>query len=184
MSIPEDSFRGDSFSRDSRSGDSHGDSVGSDSVGGGSGRDDAFQHLSGSLRRALARMPGRVQQSGNTDFLASMPQAPRRFTSTQHLAFEAVVAYVDGELRMNAHMRAATHIAECPVCAGEVDAQRQARTMLRESGEIAVPRHLLGALSQIPSAFDAPEFPTHRPPEDDGARRAAAGRRGRRKPRG
>ncbi|MDF0529033.1 RNA polymerase subunit sigma-70 [Tsukamurella sp. 8F] len=113
------------------------------------------------------------------------PTAPgeRRFTSTQHLAFEAVVAYVDGELRMNAHMRAATHIAECPVCAAEVDAQRQAREMLRESGEISVPRHLLGTLSQIPTAFDAPEFPAYSSTDAD-TRRAAQGRRARRKPRG
>ncbi|MFC7753680.1 anti-sigma factor family protein [Tsukamurella soli] len=127
----------------------------------------------------LRGLPDRTQPDEG-----SGPAGPRRFSSTQHLAFEAVVAYVDGELRMNAHMRAATHIAECPLCAAEVDAQRQARTMLRESGEISVPRHLLGALSQIPSAFDAPEFPTYQPFEEPGARRAEAGKRGRRRSRG
>lgn len=47
----------------------------------------------------------------------------RRFGSTEHLASEAVAAYVDGELRMNAYLRAAEHLAVCPECAAEVEAQ-------------------------------------------------------------
>ncbi|MGV7636429.1 anti-sigma E factor RseA, partial [Mycobacterium kansasii] len=51
-----------------------------------------MEHLSGSFKRAFSRRPG-------------------EFSSTEHLAYEAVVAFVDGELRMNAHLRAGTHIA-------------------------------------------------------------------------
>ncbi|GAB3128972.1 hypothetical protein GCM10027289_09710 [Tsukamurella serpentis] len=122
-----------------------------------------MEHLSGGIKRAFSRRPG-------------------EFSSTEHLAYEAVVAFVDGELRMNAHLRAGHHIASCPLCSAEVDAQRQVRTALRESGEITVPHRLLGQLSQIPTdcrsgaGFDG--FPTFTPgssPRDE------RGRRGRRR---
>jgi hypothetical protein len=76
--------------------------------------------------------------------------APREFGSTEHLSTEAIAAFVDGELRMNAHLRAAHHLSMCPQCAAEVDAQSQARKALRDSCPIAVPNSLLGLLSQIP----------------------------------
>ncbi|WP_019202585.1 hypothetical protein [Tsukamurella sp. 1534] len=122
-----------------------------------------MEHLSGSFKRAFARRSG-------------------EFSSTEHLAYEAVVAFVDGELRMNAHLRAGTHIAECPVCAAEVDAQRQVRNALRESGEITVPHRLLGQLSQIPTECCGPAapfegFPTFKP----GSRRDERNKRGRRR---
>lgn len=81
---------------------------------------------------------------------------PRRtFGSTEHLASEAIAAYVDGELRMNAYLRAAHHLAMCPDCAAEVEAQQQARGILRRAGEVSIPKSLLGTLSQIPTG----EFP-------------------------
>ena len=73
-----------------------------------------------------------------------------RFRPTEHLASEAIAAYVDGELRMNPYLRAAAHLAACPECSAEVEAQQQARGALRDSGEIAIPHTLLGTLSQIP----------------------------------
>ena len=76
--------------------------------------------------------------------------APRQFGYTEHLSTEAIAAYVDGELRMTAHMRAATHLSMCPDCVAEVDAQRQTRAALRESTPVAMPIALLGQLSQIP----------------------------------
>jgi anti-sigma factor ChrR (cupin superfamily) len=75
----------------------------------------------------------------------------RRFGSTEHLASEAIAAYVDGELRMGAYMRAAQHLALCPECAAEVEAQQHARRMLRHcAGDITMPNSLFGALSRIP----------------------------------
>lgn len=125
-----------------------------------------MEHLSGSFKRAFARRPG-------------------EFSSTEHLAFEAVVAFVDGELRMNAHLRAGTHIAQCAVCASEVDAQRQVRNALRESGEISVPHRLLGQLAQIPTECCDPSgpatfegFPTFNP---ESTRRDERDKRGRRR---
>jgi hypothetical protein len=75
----------------------------------------------------------------------------RRFGSTEHLASEAIAAFVDGELRMTAYMRAANHLAMCPECAAEVEAQQQARRELRHcAGDITMPNSLLGILSRIP----------------------------------
>ncbi|WP_137725309.1 zf-HC2 domain-containing protein [Prescottella subtropica] len=78
-------------------------------------------------------------------------RGPRRFGSTEHLASEAIAAYVDGELRMNAYLRASQHLSVCPDCASEVDAQQQARIALRRAAsELSMPSSLLGVLSQIP----------------------------------
>nr|WP_233425449.1 hypothetical protein [Gordonia otitidis] len=76
---------------------------------------------------------------------------PRRFASTEHLAPEAVAAFVDGELGMTAHVRATHHLALCRECMDAVDAQLDARTLLRDSGTVAMPADLLGQLSQIPT---------------------------------
>ncbi|GAA1894681.1 hypothetical protein [Williamsia serinedens] len=107
------------------------------------------------------------------------PARPPEFAPTDHLAPEAVAAYVDGELRFTAHMRAARHLALCVDCAAEVEAQGAARSALRTCGEVTVPRDLLGSLTQIPTReidlrdvpgrpsrrgpLSAPGFPVHRP---------------------
>ncbi|WP_285188456.1 hypothetical protein [Rhodococcus sp. MEB041] len=75
---------------------------------------------------------------------------PRQFSPTDHLASEAVAAYVDGELRMNAYLRAARHVSECASCADEVQVQQQARVALQGSPEMSMPSSLLGLLHQIP----------------------------------
>ncbi|MEE2033691.1 anti-sigma factor family protein [Rhodococcus chondri] len=82
----------------------------------------------------------------------TMVQPPRRFGSTEHLASEAVAAYVDGELRMTPYLRAAEHLSICPECAAEVEAQQQARHALRAAAQRApqMPSSLLGALNSIP----------------------------------
>ena len=96
------------------------------------------------FRRAFSWLP--AQFASQTD----EPVGPRQFGSTEHLSTEAVAAFVDGELRMSAHLRAAHHLSLCPQCATEVEAQRQARAALRDSCPIVVPSSLLGMLSQIP----------------------------------
>jgi hypothetical protein len=84
---------------------------------------------------------------------------PAHFGSTEHLASEVVAAYVDGELRMNAYLRASRHLALCPECAAEVDAQQQARAALRHAGQVSMPIDLLCALTRIPEhSGDQPEF--------------------------
>lgn len=75
----------------------------------------------------------------------------RQFAPTEHLAPEAVAAFVDGELGMTAHMRATHHLALCPECVAAVDAQTSARARLRESGRVAIPDSLLSQLTQIPT---------------------------------
>lgn len=109
----------------------------------------------GLFRRALSWLP--------SNFVAVDPaalNAPPRFSSTDHLATEAVAAYVDGELPMKAHLRAASHLSACPQCAAEVDAQTQARSALRESRPVTMPSSLMGLLSAIPqSAPSEPQAP-------------------------
>jgi hypothetical protein len=96
------------------------------------------------FRRAFSWLPAQFASQSDE------PVGPRQFGSTEHLSTEAVAAFVDGELRMTAHLRAAHHLSLCPQCATEVEAQRQARSALRDSCPIVVPSSLLGMLSQIP----------------------------------
>ena len=96
------------------------------------------------FRRAFSWLPSQLASQSDA------PVGPRQFGSTEHLSIEAIAAFVDGELRMTAHLRAANHLSLCPQCAAEVDHQRQARAALRDSCPIVVPSSLLGLLSQIP----------------------------------
>ncbi|GFG54648.1 RNA polymerase subunit sigma-70 [Mycolicibacterium agri] len=96
------------------------------------------------FRRAFSWLPAQFASQSDA------PVGPRQFGSTEHLSTEAIAAFVDGELRMSAHLRAAHHLSLCAQCAAEVDAQRQARAALRDSCPIAIPSSLLGLLSQIP----------------------------------
>src|SRR5258705_270648 len=109
------------------------------------------------FRRAFSWLPSQFASQSDA------PVGPRQFGSTEHLSTEAVAAFVDGELRMTAHLRAAHHLSLCPQCATEVEAQRQARAALRDSCPIVVPSSLLGMLSQIP--HHAPPEPPGRPSE-------------------
>ncbi|HQE16159.1 MAG: RNA polymerase subunit sigma-70 [Mycobacterium sp.] len=110
------------------------------------------------FRRALSWLPSHFV-SVDQEALG----APPRFSSTDHLATEAVAAYVDGELPMKAHLRAASHLSVCPQCAAEVDAQSQARTALRECRPVSIPSTLMGLLSAIPESAP-PDPPEPAPP--------------------
>jgi hypothetical protein len=96
------------------------------------------------FRRAFSWLPSQFAAQSDA------PVGPREFGSTEHLSTEAIAAFVDGELRMTAHLRAAHHLSLCPQCAAEVDAQQQARAALRDSRPIRIPTALLGLLSDIP----------------------------------
>lgn len=67
-----------------------------------------------------------------------------------HLALEAVVAYVDGELSAAADTRAAAHVASCAQCAADVAEQRAAKRVLVTAGGPELPASLLERLQQIP----------------------------------
>jgi hypothetical protein len=111
------------------------------------------------FRRAISWLPSPfASQSG------APVGAPRRFRSTEHLSTEAIAAFVDGELRMTAHLRAAHHMSMCPQCAAEVEGQRQARTALRDSLPIDMPTSLLGSLSQIPLEAEGDELADRKEP--------------------
>ena len=126
------------------------------------------------FRRALSWLP---------DNFVSLDQqalnAPPQFSSTDHLTVEAVAAYVDGELPMKAHLRAAGHLARCSQCSGEVDAQSQARDALRDCRPVNMPSTLMGLLAAIPQS--TPQDPEPPPPlADQSEPRAPRARRKRR----
>ena len=124
------------------------------------------------FRRAFAWLPSQLASQSDA------PVGPRQFGSTEHLSIEAIAAFVDGELTMKAHLRAAHHMSLCPECATEVEAQRRARAALRDSRPIAIPTSLLGQLTQIP--HHTPAEPTdqgQQPQLADGVQRARRKRR-------
>lgn len=125
------------------------------------------------FRRALSWLPPNFV---SVDEAAR--DAPRQFSSTDHLSIEAVAAYVDGELPMKAHLRAGSHLSLCPQCSAEVDAQGQARDALRDSRPVTVPSTLMGLLSQIPQS--APEEPAPTTGDEPAAPGNPRGRRKRR----
>lgn len=99
------------------------------------------------FRRAFSWLPAQFASQSNAPI-----GAPREFGSTEHLSTEAIAAFVDGELRMNAHLRAAHHLSLCPQCAAEVEDQGRTRAALRDCSPIRIPGTLLGLLAQIPDA--------------------------------
>lgn len=125
------------------------------------------------FRRALSWLPANFVSVDEAAL-----NAPREFSSTDHLSIEAVAAFVDGELPMKAHLRAASHLSECSQCAGEVDAQGQARSALRDSCPVTMPSTLMGLLSQIPqSTPEVPESPVDAEPDGTGKPRGRRKRR-------
>ncbi|OBG98270.1 RNA polymerase subunit sigma-70 [Mycobacterium sp. E3251] len=107
------------------------------------------------FRRAFSWLPAQFASQSDAPV-----GAPRQFGSTEHLSVEAIAAFVDGELRMNAHLRAAHHLSLCPECAAEVDDQSRARAALRDSHPIRIPSALLGMLAEIP--YESPDDMTTR----------------------
>ena len=112
------------------------------------------------FRRAFSWLPAQFASQSDAPV-----GAPRQFRSTEHLSIEAIAAFVDGELRMSAHLRAAHHLSLCPDCAAEVDAQGQARAALRDSCPVAIPNSLLGLLSQIPHHSPQPPADVEEQPQ-------------------
>jgi anti-sigma factor RsiW len=124
------------------------------------------------FRRAFSWLPSQLASQSDAAV------GPRQFGSTEHLSTEAIAAFVDGELRMTAHLRAAHHLSLCPQCAAEIEAQRQARSALRDSCPIVIPSSLLGQLSQIPHHTPAEQVDAAQEPQlADGAERARRKRR-------
>ena len=117
------------------------------------------------FRRAFSWLPAQFASQSDAPV-----GAPRQFGSTEHLSIEAIAAFVDGELRMTAHLRAAHHLSLCAQCAAEVDDQSRARSALRDSDShpIRIPTGLLGLLSEIPHSPVDETPPRSEPFDRDG----------------
>lgn len=86
----------------------------------------------------------------------------------QHLLPDAVVAFVDGELSRTAVDRVTAHLARCPWCAADINAQRQARAAVRAADTPAMPAGLLASLRAIPQEVDLPATPDGLAVTEDG----------------
>ncbi|MFI6100875.1 hypothetical protein ACIA8G_35445 [Lentzea sp. NPDC051213] len=72
----------------------------------------------------------------------------------QHLSLDAVTAFVNGELSPNAHARAAAHVAQCGICATEIETVRRHATGRPLPEQSPMPAD---STSVPPSAQDAHE---------------------------
>ncbi|MCP2255309.1 putative zinc-finger [Prauserella aidingensis] len=85
-----------------------------------------------------------------------------------HLLPDAVVAFVDNELSTGATERAAEHLAHCPWCAAEVDAQRQVRSAVRDADEPSMSAGFLASLRSIPQDTELDQTPDNLAVTEDG----------------
>ncbi|GAB3481861.1 zf-HC2 domain-containing protein [Amycolatopsis cihanbeyliensis] len=85
-----------------------------------------------------------------------------------HLLPDAVVAFVDRELSLGAHERAAAHVARCPGCAAEVTAQRQARAAVTSAEAPTMSAGFLASLRSIPEHTDVSSTPDNLAITEDG----------------
>ncbi|MGI8414662.1 MAG: anti-sigma factor family protein [Nakamurella sp.] len=72
-----------------------------------------------------------------------------------HLNFDTVVAFADGEMSLAAYQRAAAHLSRCDACAAEVAEQTSARELLRSAFAPKMPGSLFEQLRSIPVALPA-----------------------------
>ncbi|MDO5098896.1 MAG: zf-HC2 domain-containing protein [Corynebacterium sp.] len=113
----------------------------------------------------------RAQPTGRniSAFIQISATTNRIFASTDHLHPEAVAAFVDNELSDIATHRAQVHLVHCPECRQEVERQRRAAKLLREScaAEMKVAPEFMQRLMGI--AHSCPDGPcaeeTFRQPE-------------------
>lgn len=94
--------------------------------------------------------------------------ARRGWSLPEHLALDALVAFVDGELSPSAYDRAAAHLAHCSACSAEAAAQRQARAAVRGADTPHVPPGLLQALESIPDETGLADQPDELAVTEDG----------------
>ncbi|MEU3275158.1 hypothetical protein ABZ639_30275 [Saccharomonospora sp. NPDC006951] len=85
-----------------------------------------------------------------------------------HLLPDAVVAFVDNELSLGAHERAAVHVARCPGCAADVTAQRQARAAVQCAQAPSMSAGFLASLRSIPEHTDVSTTPDNLAITQDG----------------
>jgi hypothetical protein len=116
----------------------------------------------------MTQLGGRQWSQMWAAMISAFASAAAEVRAEGHLATDAIVAFVDGELSLSAHDRAARHLVNCRICMAEVAAQRQASTAVRDAGAPAVPQTLLAALHEIPQSATLPPGPDELAVTDDG----------------
>ncbi|CAM5570616.1 membrane protein [Streptomyces avidinii] len=92
-------------------------------------------------------------------FSPSPSPAERASSAEQHLG-DRLAALVDGELNHDARERVLAHLATCPKCKAEADAQRRLKTLFVESAPPPPSAGLLARLQGLPGGSpDGPSGP-------------------------
>ncbi|MEU0505499.1 hypothetical protein [Nocardia sp. NPDC005998] len=104
------------------------------------GNDETYRY---NVEAGLAGLSAVASQQADASTGVGASSSSNRQMALQHLNSETIEAYVDGELRMNAYLRAAQHLSDCRECAAKVEAQQQARITLRRVGRAAAPNRTL-----------------------------------------
>ncbi|MBT2471391.1 zf-HC2 domain-containing protein [Streptomyces sp. ISL-66] len=90
----------------------------------------------------------------------SPSSADRASSAEQHLG-DRLAALVDGELGHDARERVLAHLATCPKCKAEADAQRRLKTLFVESAPPPLSAGLLARLQGLPGGSpDGPSGPS------------------------
>jgi anti-sigma factor RsiW len=87
----------------------------------------------------------------------------------QHLG-ESLAALIDGELSHDSRDRVLAHLATCPSCKAEADAQRRLKSVFAESPLPAPPAGLLARLQGLPATNGEPSPGSSRDEHEDNAR--------------
>ncbi len=93
-----------------------------------------------------------------------MTSAPETGPADQHLG-ESLAALIDGELSHDSRDRVLAHLATCPSCKDEADAQRRLKSVFAQSPLPTLSAGLLARLQGLP-ATDGTEPPARGPDEE------------------
>jgi anti-sigma factor RsiW len=69
---------------------------------------------------------------------------------------EEIAALVDGELSHDARDRALAHLAGCPQCRADVEAERRTKAMITRIERVQTPASLVARLRELPVELTAP----------------------------
>lgn len=95
--------------------------------------------------------------------ISPSPSSAEQASSAERHLGDRLAALVDGELSHDARERVLAHLATCPKCKAEADAQRRLKTLFVESAPPPLSAGLLARLQGLPGgSSDGPSGPSGR----------------------
>lgn len=92
--------------------------------------------------------------------ISPSPSPAEEASSAERHLGDRLAALVDGELGHDARERVLAHLATCPKCKAEADAQRRLKTMFVESAPPPLSAGLLARLQGLPGGSEGPSGPS------------------------